>query len=53
MGMQVLESTDLVNWRLVSQIYSRLDLPGWDANAHYSGGSWAPSIRYHDGRFYV
>ena len=53
MGMQVLESTDLVNWRLISQIYSRFDLPGWDENAHYAGGSWAPSIRWHDGRFYV
>ena len=53
MGMQVLESEDLVNWRLISQIYSRFDLPGWDTNEHYSGGSWAPSIRYHDGRYYV
>ena len=25
----------------------------WDENKHYAGGSWAPSIRYHDGRFYV
>ena len=53
MGMQVLESEDLVNWKLISQIYRRFDLPGWDANAHYSGGSWAPSIRWHEGRFYV
>ena len=53
MGMQVLESTDLVNWKLISQVYSRFDLPGWDENKHYAGGSWAPSIRYHDGRFYV
>ena len=53
MGMQVLESADLVNWKLLSQIYSRFDLPGWDTNEHYAGGSWAPSIRYHDGRFYV
>ena len=53
MGMQVLESVDLVNWKLLSQIYSRFDLPGWDTNEHYAGGSWAPSIRYHDGRFYV
>ena len=28
MGMQVLESDDMVNWRLLSQIYSRLDYPG-------------------------
>jgi len=53
MGMQVLESADLVNWKLLSQIYDRFNLPGWDTNDHYSGGSWAPSIRCHDGRFYV
>ena len=53
LGMQVLESSDLVNWQLVSQIYDRFDYPGWDANRHYGGGSWAPAIRHHDGRFYV
>ena len=53
MGMQVLESDDMVNWRYISQIYNRLDEPGWDANQHYAGGSWAPSIRYHNGLFYV
>lgn len=53
MGMQVLESADLVNWKIISQIYSRLDLPGWNENGHYAGGSWAPSIRYHDGLFHV
>ena len=52
-GMQVLESSDMVNWQIVSQIYSRFDLPGWDENRHYGGGSWAPSIRWHQGRFYV
>lgn len=53
LGMQVLESDDMVNWRYVSQIYSRFDEPGWDDNQHYAGGSWAPAIRYHDGLFYV
>lgn len=52
-GMQVLESDDMVNWQIVSQIYDRFDLPGWDENSHYAGGSWAPSIRWHDGLFYV
>ena len=52
-GMQVLESDDMVNWRIISQIYDRFDLPGWDENKHYAGGSWAPSIRWHGGRFYV
>ena len=52
-GMQVLESFDLVNWHIISQIYNRFDLPGWDENSHYGGGSWAPAIRFHDGLFYV
>lgn len=53
MGMPVMESDDMVNWRIISQIYSRLDFPGWDSNENYGGGSWAPSIRYHDGKFWV
>lgn len=53
LGMQILQSKDLVNWEYLTQLYSRFDYPGWDTNEHYSGGSWAPSIRYHDGRFYV
>lgn len=53
LGMQVLESDDLVNWRLISQIYHRFDFEGWDSNEHYAGGSWAPAIRFHDGKFWV
>ena len=53
LGMQVLESDDMVNWQYISQIYSRFDEPGWDGNQHYAGGSWAPAIRYHDGLYYV
>ena len=52
-GMQVLESDDMVNWQYISQIYRRFDEPGWDANQHYAGGSWAPAIRYHNGLYYV
>ena len=53
LGMQVLESEDMVNWRYISQIYRRFDEPGWDDNQHYAGGSWAPAIRYHNNLFYV
>jgi beta-xylosidase len=53
LGMQVLESADLVNWQLISQVYRHMDFPGWDANTHYAGGAWAPAIRYHDGRFWI
>lgn len=32
---------------------SPFDFPGWDNNQQYAGGSWAPSIRYHDNKFWV
>lgn len=53
MGMQVLKSTDLLNWEYIAQIYDRLDAPGYDTFERYGCGSWAPTIRYHDGRFYM
>lgn len=53
MGMQLLSSHDMVNWKYTAQLYDRLDFPGWEEMSNYAGGSWAPSIRYHDGKFYV
>lgn len=52
-GMQILQSDDMVNWRILTQVYHRFDLPGWDTNERYAGGSWAPAIRYHDGKFWI
>ncbi|WPV01942.1 glycoside hydrolase 43 family protein [Mucilaginibacter sp. cycad4] len=54
MGMQVLESTDLVNWHLISQIYRSLLIDSsYDAMSRYGSGSWAPSIRFHDHKYFV
>lgn len=53
MGMPVLESSDLLNWHIISHVYKNLDYPGWDTFSHYAGGSWAPALRYHDGIYYV
>ncbi|WP_208645575.1 glycoside hydrolase family 43 protein [Mucilaginibacter endophyticus] len=54
MGMPVLQSTDLVNWRIIGQVYNRLDLdPKYNTMEKYGAGSWAPSLRYHNGKFYV
>ena len=53
LGMQILKSEDMVNWRLIAKLYDRFDFPGWDTNERYAGGSWAPAIRYHDGKFWV
>jgi beta-xylosidase len=54
MGMPVLHSKDLVNWTIIAQIYRRFDFaPEYSSFKRYSGGSWAPAIRYHDNKFYV
>lgn len=55
MGMPVLQSKDLVNWSLASRIYRRLELdPRYDTPGQaYQNGTWAPAIRYHEGRFWV
>ena len=54
MGMPVLKSTDLVNWKIIGKIYHRLDIDKkYNQMDRYGGGSWAPSIRYHNHRFYV
>jgi|GEM_PF-225103 len=55
-GVPILKSRDLVNWTIVGHVYPRLDLnPAYDlvGGDHYGGGSWAPAIRYHDGKFFV
>ena len=52
-GMPVLESTDMVNWTIISHVYNRFDYPKWDTNERFAGGSWSPAIRYNDGKFWV
>jgi beta-xylosidase len=53
-GMQVLHSRDLVNWRIVGQVFPRLTMsPKYDAMQGYAQGTWAPSLRYHDGTFSI
>lgn len=52
-GLPILHSTNLVNWQLIN--YALPTLTPFD---HYSkvqagGGVWAPSIRYHNGEFYI
>jgi xylan 1,4-beta-xylosidase len=55
-GLYVLHSKDLVNWKLASYCFDRLDLgPPFrlDGGEIYGQGIWAPCIRYHDGMFYI
>jgi beta-xylosidase len=53
-GMQVLHSRDLVNWEIIGQVFHRLTMsPKYDAMTAYAEGTWAPTLRYHDGTYYV
>ncbi len=51
-GVPVLHSKDMVNWTIIGHVYDRLPLEKYNEPVH-GEGSWAPSIRYHDGMFYV
>ena len=56
-GVPIMKSTDLVNWKLINYAYDTLaDLPALnltDGKGIYSRGSWASSLRYHKGMYYV
>lgn len=56
-GLPVLHSRDLVNWRLISYAFERLDLgPEFrleGGREAYGQGIWAPSFRHHNGTFYI
>lgn len=51
MGIPILVSDDMVNWELLTQVYTSTE--GYDTVNRYGDGSWAPALRYHDGRFYL
>jgi beta-xylosidase len=51
-GIPVLHSKDLVNWEIIGHVYQKLPLEKYN-HPQLGGGSWAPSIRYHNGIFYV
>lgn len=56
-GVPIMKSKDLVNWKLVSYAYDRLadneKLRLENGKNAYGAGSWASSIRFHNGRYYV
>ena len=51
-GLPVFKSRDLVNWEQIGYVLDRPDQLKLDGCAS-SAGLYAPSIRYHDGVFYV
>jgi beta-xylosidase len=56
-GLPIMKSRDLVNWQLASYAYDILDdvdeLNLSNGKNAYGRGSWASSLRHHDGTFYA
>jgi beta-xylosidase len=56
-GLPIMKSKDLVNWQIVSYAYDVLDdvdeLNLVNGKSSYGRGSWASSLRYHNGIFYA
>jgi len=52
-GLPILHSKDLVNWELIG--HALLKQPPYDVydKVQHGSGVWAPSIRYHNGEFYI
>ncbi|MDE6045696.1 MAG: glycoside hydrolase 43 family protein, partial [Alistipes sp.] len=52
-GLQILHSTDLVNWEIVNAVFTAQ--PPYDHfdKPQHGEGVWAPAIRYHDGWYYI
>jgi beta-xylosidase len=51
-ALPILHSTDLVNWEIINYAVKRFPDPYFDAVQH-GNGVWAPSIRLHNGWFYI
>lgn len=51
-GLPILISKDLVNWSLVNYATHEIPFDDYKIPAH-SRGIWAPSIRYHDNKFWI
>lgn len=51
-GIPVLFSKDLVNWTIVNHVYPSLPFERYNKPQH-GEGCWAPSIRFHNGLYYI
>jgi beta-xylosidase len=56
-GLPIMKSKDLVSWQIIGYAYDTLGdndaLTLQNGRNAYGAGSWASSLRFHDGTFYV
>ena len=52
-GLQILHSKDLVNWTIIGAAVPYALPPVTDVRPEHGNRVWAPSIRHHNGEFYI
>jgi beta-xylosidase len=52
-GLPILHSKDLVNWKVIGYVFTRQPPPDVYGKPQHGNGVWAPSLRFHDGEFYL
>ena len=52
-GLQILHSKDMVNWEFIGAAVPNALYPYDDEKPEHGNRVWAPSIRHHDGFFYI
>jgi beta-xylosidase len=52
-GIPILQSKDLVNWTIVANVFTQQPPYQRFNSVQHGGGVWAPSIRHHNGVFYI
>lgn len=52
-GLPILHSRDLVHWELVGHALRKLEPDSVFNSPAHGMGVWAPSIRYHNGEYYI
>lgn len=52
-GLPILHSRDLVNWEIIGHAIKELEPKAEFDRPSHGNGVWAPSIRYHNGEYYI
>lgn len=52
-GLPILHSKDLVNWKIVNYALKKVEPMEYYNEARHGKGVWAPSIRFHEGMYYI
>lgn len=52
-GLPILHSKDMVNWEIIGHAIKDIEPKELFAGPSHGNGVWAPSIRHHNGEFYI